>query len=147
MGENLSIADSRPNAETPGAGTLPMPVIEERFERLLTDLEVAIMDPVVAHRLETFDFNAVIRVKEAEHLEAWCLFHGTSEVDATGNGATADIEVTVPASLLGSFWTKHLAMEILEGRATYTGRVRQLLTMMPVIRAAVLRRQASEVTA
>lgn len=147
MGENLSIVDSRPSAGTPREGMVPMPVIEERFERLLNDLQVAIADPVVAHRLETFDFNAVIRVEGAEHLEAWCLFHGTSEVEATGNGATADIEVTVPASLLEDFWTEHLAMEILEGRAGYTGRVRQLLTMMPVIRAAVLRGQASDVAA
>jgi hypothetical protein len=147
MGENLSVADSRPSAASPGLMTVSQAVIEERFERLLTDLQVAIADPVVAHRLETFDFNAVIRVRESDHLEAWCLFHGAAEVDDTGHGAIADVEVTVPASLLEGFWTKHLAMEILEGRASYTGRVRQLLMMMPVIRAAVLRSQSAEVTA
>lgn len=147
MGEDLSGSFSAPTVVTPAFTAVPSAVVEERFDQLLADLHTAIADPVVAHRLETFDFNAVIRVKEADHLEVWCLFHGTSEVAEAGNGAVADIVVTVPAVLLEDFWSRHLAMEILEGRATYTGRVRQLLTMMPVIRAAVLRSQSPEATA
>lgn len=122
-------------------GTLSADAIETSFDRLVDDFQGAITDDVTAHRLKSYDFNAVIRVAEATDLELWCLFHGVSEVGTSGRGASADVEVLVPAALLDGFWDRQLALDILEGHVTYTGRVRRLLTVMPVIRAAALRRQ------
>jgi hypothetical protein len=147
MGEDVSRADGAQTAVTGAPTSVPMAEIEEHFDQLLADLQTATQDEVAAHRLKDFDFTAVIRVKEADHLEAWCLFTGSPEVRDSGSGATADIEVTIPASLLKDFWGRYLALEILEGRATYTGQVRRLLSMMPVIRAAVLRSQNPEAAA
>jgi hypothetical protein len=120
---------------------------EARFDRFVAELRAATQDEVAAHRLKDFDFVAVIRVREVDHLEAWCVFDGAPEVREEAAGAAADIEVTIPAELLEDFWSRHLALEILEGRATFTGPVRRLLAMMPVIRAAVLRGQTAEAAA
>ncbi len=136
--------DGGTSTEIPRATRVSPTVIEMRFEHLVSELKAAIADPVVAQRLAMFDFNATIRVKEADHLEAWLLFHGVSEIGDTGGGAVADVEVTIPAAMLETFWSEHLALEILEGRATYTGCVRRLLTLMPVMRAGVLRRRRQE---
>ncbi len=146
MGEDVSRADGAPTAVTGGPEGVPAAVAEEQFDQLLADLHTATSDDIARHRLQSFDFTAVIRVKEFDHLEAWLLFHGTPEVRDSGAGADADIEVTIPAALLENFWSSHLGLEILEGRASYTGPVRRLLSMMPVIRAAVLRSQPSEAT-
>lgn len=147
MGEDVSRADGTQTAVTGAPAGVPMALVEERFDQLLADLQTATLDEIASHRLKGFDFTAVIRVREADHLEAWCLFSGTPEVRESSSGASADIEVTIPASLLESFWSKHLGLEILEGRASYRGEVRRLLSMMPVIRAAVLRSQSMEATA
>ncbi|MCW3017383.1 MAG: hypothetical protein JWO02_4475 [Solirubrobacterales bacterium] len=124
---------------------VPVAVIEDRFDQVFADFQTAVLDEIAAHRMGRIGFNAVMRIREADHLELWCLFNDTPEVRDSANGERADIEVVLPASLLEDFWAKHLALEILEGRVTYTGKVRKLLQMMPVIRAAVLRAQSTEV--
>jgi len=142
MGEDVARADG---AQTAMAG-VPAGVsadVEERFDALLADFQLAMQDDAVAHRLGRIGFNAVIRVREADHLELWCLFNGTAEVRDSGGGEQADIEVTVPAAHLDDFWARHLALEILDGTVTYKGKVRKLMQMMPVIRAAVERSQPS----
>ncbi len=144
MGEDVFRADGAQTA-VDGAPAGPAPDVEAAFDRVLADFGLAITDEIAAHRLARVGFNAVIRVKEAPDLELWCLFHDPPEVRDTSDGERADIEVQIPADLLPQFWTKHLALEILEGRVTYTGKVRKLLQMMPVIRAAVLRNNPTEV--
>lgn len=120
---------------------MPVDAIETHFDRLVHEFRGAITDEVTSHRLKSYDFNAVIRVAEAPHLELWCMFHGVSEIDTDSRGQKADVEVVIPAVLLESFWSRQLALDILEGRVSYTGRVRRLLTVMPVIRAAAMRAQ------
>lgn len=121
------------------------PDVEASFDRVLADFQSAIVDEIAAHRLGRVGFNAVIRVRESPDLELWCLFHDPPEVRDVADGERADAEVTIPASMLEDFWSHHLALEILEGTVTYTGKVRKLLQMMPVIRAAVERNKATEV--
>jgi hypothetical protein len=144
MGEDVSRADGAQTATT-GAPTGATPDVEAAFDRVLADFGLAIVDETAARRLSRIGFNAVIRVREAPELELWCLFHDPPEVRDVADGERADIEVEIPAALLHDFWSAHLALEILEGRVTYTGKVRKLLQMMPVIRAAVLRNNPTEV--
>ncbi|MCW2959273.1 MAG: hypothetical protein JWP18_2076 [Solirubrobacterales bacterium] len=144
MGEDVSRANGAQAALT-GAPTGTTPDVEALFDRVLADFQSAIVDETAARRLGRIGFNAVIRVREARDLELWCLFHDPPEVRDVADGERADIEVEIPAALLEDFWTRHLALEILEGRVTYTGKVRKLLQMMPVIRAAVLRNTPTEV--
>lgn len=145
MGEDVARADG---AQTAMAG-VPAGAsadVEERFDALLADFQTAMEDDAVNHRLGRIGFNAVIRVKEADHLELWCLFNGTAEVRDSSGSEKADIEVTIPAEMLSTFWERHLALEILDGTVTYKGKVRKLMQMMPVIRAAVDRSKPSDET-
>jgi hypothetical protein len=144
MGEDVSRADGAQTAMT-GAPMVPASVIEDWFDRVLADFQTAMLDETAARRMERIGFTAVIRIREADHLEIWCLFNDTAEVRDSGGGEHADIELVIPAALLEDFWTRHLALEVLEGRVTFTGKVRKLLQMMPVIRAAVLRSHSTEV--
>jgi hypothetical protein len=144
MGEDVSRADGAQTAMA-GAPMVSAAVIEDRFDQVLADFQTAMLDETAARRLGRIGFTAVIRVREADHLELWCLFNDTAEVRDSGGGELADIEVVIPAALLEDFWSRHLALEMLEGRVTFTGKVRKLLQMMPVIRAAVLRSQSTEV--
>ncbi len=143
MGEDVSRADGAPAAisDAPPAAA---PDVEAQFDQVLADFQLAIVDETAAARLGRIGFNAVIRVREARDLELWCLFHDPPEVRDVADGERADIEVEIPAALLKDFWSSHLALEILEGRVHYTGKVRKLLQMMPVIRAAVLRNNPTE---
>jgi hypothetical protein len=143
MGEDVSRANGAQAAMT-GAPTGATPDVEALFDQVLADFQTAIVDETAARRLGRIGFNAVIRVREAHDLELWCLFHDPPEVRDAADGERADIEVEIPAALLEDFWSRHLALEILEGRVTYTGKVRKLLQMMPVIRAAVLRNNPTE---
>ncbi len=145
MGEDVSRADGAQTAMT-GAPAGITPDVEAAFDRVLDDFRLAIVDETAARRLARIGFNAVIRVREAPELELWCLFHDPPEVRDAAEGERADLEVEIPGAMLQDFWSHHLALEILEGRVSYTGKVRRLLQMMPVIRAAVLRNNPTEVT-
>lgn len=125
---------------------MPAAAIEEQFDQIYTDLQRVAGDPRVIERLRPLGITAVIRVREADHLEAWCMFAGDYP-EIRESGSSPDIEVVIPAALLENFWDRHLALEILEGRVTYTGKVRKLLQVMPVIRAAVRRNESGEVSA
>lgn len=113
--------------------------LETAFNQLVDDFRFAIGDPVVAHRLASLNVDAVLRAEGAEHLEVRCVLNGTPEVTRGGGHGKPDVEVTMPADVIHDFWERQLPMEILTGRVSYTGRVRRLLTIMPVIRAAVQR--------
>jgi hypothetical protein len=144
MGEDVFHADGVQTALN-GASTGATADLDASFDRVLADFQAAIVDEIAAHRLGRVGFNAVIRVRESRDLEVWCLFHDPPEVRDAADGERADLEVEIPASMLKDFWSHHLALEILEGTVTYTGKVRKLLQMMPVIRAAVERNHATEV--
>ncbi len=143
MGEDVSRADGA-QAAVSDVPTGATPDVDARFDQILADFQMAIVDETAAARLGRIGFNAVIRVREARHLELWCLLHDPPEVRDVADGQRADIEVEIPAALLEDFWSHHLALEILEGRVSYTGKVRKLLQMMPVIRAAALRTSSTE---
>lgn len=129
---------------SPGGVTGSVAGIEERFDDLVQDFREAVTDPVAAHRLKSYDLSACITVEGAEHLELWCTLNGSSRIDTQGDGRPADLTVTIAPEVLDDFWDRHLALEILRKRATSTGQVRRLLTIMPVLRAAVRRRDEED---
>lgn len=113
------------------------------FDGLVEDLRQATYDPRTAERLALVGTTCALRVAGHEQLEVWLRLDSSPvEVDDRPGDADPEVTITIPPRLVDRFWDEELAMVILQGEATFTGPVRQVLQVYPVLRAAGRARRA-----
>ena len=133
-----TLPDAAPRA---AAGDTPAPAadaaaLEAAFDELVEDLRHATLDERARERLAAVGCLCLIRVAEADHLEVWLHFDSEPiEVDDRPAGREPDIELIVPAARVATFWDRSLPMSVLRGEVGFTGPVRRLLQLFPVLRA------------
>jgi hypothetical protein len=130
-----------PDAAPAAAGDTSAPAgdmaaLEAAFDELVADLRYATADERARERLAAVGCLCLIRVAEAPHLEVWLHFGSEPvEVDDRPSDDDPEIEVVLPAARVATIWDTSLPMAVLRGDVAFTGPVRRLLQLYPILRA------------
>lgn len=110
--------------------------LDAAFDALVADLQRATSDRRTAGRLALVKQTIVLEVQGSEHLQCTLRFDESPEVVEGASGGRADVTVKLTAEAVHGFWSSPLPMRIYDGEVTFEGRVRGLLAVMPVLKAA-----------
>lgn len=131
--------ETLPDAAPAATGEMHAPAgadLERAFDELVADLRHATADERARERLAAVGCLCLIRVDEAPHLEAWLHFDSEPiEVEDRPADNDPDIELIVAAARVAGFWDASLPMAVLRGEVGFSGPVRRLLQVFPILRA------------
>ena len=117
--------------------------LEGAWDELVEDLRHATFDTRAAEQLMRVDANCVLRVRGHDHLEVTLHFDSKPpEVDTRPPAGQPEIVVEIPPEHVARFWERSLPLAIMRDGATYSGPVRRLLSVYPILRVKAAERRA-----